>query len=126
LIAVGADGAMGAAATGRERQGIEMSDVQDTGRVPVDTTPGAAGTVPGGEATADPDEQVMDLLAEHVPLALLVDLITPEGPASADILRTEGMPDDAWWEAEENEAVAARTDGAPGTGTGGDRAEPAP
>ena len=43
-------------------------------------------------------EDVMELLAEHVPLALLVDLVTPQGPASADILRAEGMPDDAWWE----------------------------
>jgi hypothetical protein len=40
----------------------------------------------------------MDLLADHVPLALLMDLVTPDGPPSAEILRDEGMPDDAWWE----------------------------
>lgn len=67
-----------------------MSDVPETEPPTVGATPGAE---PEGE-------QVMDLLAGHVPLALLVDLITPEGPASADILRTEGMPDDAWWEPE--------------------------
>ena len=55
--------------------------------------------------TAAPEgEQVMDLLAEHVPLALLVDLITPECPASADILRAEGRPDDAWWEPDDHVA----------------------
>ena len=91
-----------------------MSDVPET-----DPTAAAA---PGAEA----DEQVMDLLAEHVPLALLVDLITPEGPASADILRTEGMPDDAWWEAEDDDAVAAEGDAATGTGTDGRPGEPAP
>ncbi len=53
----------------------------------------------GGPAPSQPDtEQVMDLLADHVPLALLMDLVTPDGPPSADILRAEGMPDDAWWE----------------------------
>ena len=38
-----------------------------------------------------------DLLAEHVPLALIVDLVTPEA-TSAEILESEGLPDDAWWE----------------------------
>ena len=68
-----------------------MSDVPET-------EPTMSGPTPGAEPEG---EQVMDLLAGHVPLALLVDLITPEGPASADILRTEGMPDDAWWEPED-------------------------
>ena len=62
---------------------------------PPEPSPGATPDAPG---SADEGEQVMDLLAEHVPLALLVDLITPEGPASDDILRAEGLPDDAWWE----------------------------
>jgi hypothetical protein len=92
----------------------------------VNDVPDADRTVPAGEATPEPTtaepatvepvapadevtpqanpEQVMDLLADHVPLALLVDLVTPEGPASADILRDEGMPDDAWWEPEANPA----------------------
>jgi hypothetical protein len=66
----------------------------------VTDVPDADPTARTGEPTTahrDP-EQVMDLLADHVPLALLMDLVTPEGPASADILRAEGMPDDAWWE----------------------------
>ncbi len=56
--------------------------------------------VPEGDPTgaAEPTEEVMDLLAEHVPLALLLDLAIPEGPASADLLQSEGMPDDAWWD----------------------------
>ena len=44
------------------------------------------------------DKRVMDLLHEHVPLALLCDLTQPAGPASAEILEIEGAPDDAWWE----------------------------
>ncbi|KQY44495.1 hypothetical protein [Cellulomonas sp. Root137] len=42
-------------------------------------------------------QPVRDLLAEHVPLALIVDLVTPEA-TSAEILEAEGLPDDAWWE----------------------------
>ncbi|HEY0189364.1 MAG TPA: hypothetical protein VGC67_17905 [Cellulomonas sp.] len=40
---------------------------------------------------------VMDLLAEHVPLALLADLAETK-PRSAAILADEGLPADAWWE----------------------------
>ena len=43
------------------------------------------------------DSEVMDLLQEHVPLALLCDLSTPEGPHSAEILAEEGQPTDTWW-----------------------------
>lgn len=53
---------------------------------------------------------VMDLLAEHVPLALLADLAAPDGPVSQAILETEGMPDDPWWEGDDRTAPA--TDGA--------------
>ena len=42
-------------------------------------------------------QAVRDLLAEHVPLALIVDLATPE-VTSSEILEAEGLPDDAWWE----------------------------
>lgn len=45
--------------------------------------------------TQEPD--VMDLLQEHVPLALLCDLSTPDGPHSAEILAEEGQPTDTWW-----------------------------
>ncbi len=49
---------------------------------------------------ADPASSVMQLLAEGVPLTLLADLVAPDGPASQVILETEGLPDDAWWEAD--------------------------
>ena len=77
-------------------------------------------TTAGGEHET---EDVMELLAEHVPLALLVDLVTPEGPASAEILRAEGMPQDAWWEA--GDGVEPAPDGAdqPVPATGQDVAE---
>ena len=42
-------------------------------------------------------QHVLDLLAEHVPLALIVDLATPEA-TSAEILEAEGLPDQEWWE----------------------------
>ncbi len=45
----------------------------------------------------DGSDEVMDLLQEHVPLALLCDLSTPEGPHSAEILEEEGQPTDTWW-----------------------------
>jgi hypothetical protein len=39
----------------------------------------------------------MELLEEHVPLSLLMDLVAPTGPDSQDILDTEGAPEQAWW-----------------------------
>lgn len=45
-------------------------------------------------------QPVRDLLAEHVPLALIVDLVTPEA-TSAEILESEGLPEDSWWEKDE-------------------------
>ena len=44
------------------------------------------------------DEAVMSMLHEHVPLSLLCDLTSPEGPESAEILAEEGEPEDRWWE----------------------------
>lgn len=84
----------------------------------------SAGTTPGVAAmddethTAVQDERgagddatgvVMDLLAEHVPLTLLADLAVAE-PRSDAILAAEGLPEDAWWEGDEEpdgEAPAA-------------------
>jgi len=43
------------------------------------------------------ESEVMDLLQDHVPLALLCDLSAPEGPHSAEILAEEGLPTDTWW-----------------------------
>lgn len=41
--------------------------------------------------------EVMGLLSEHVPLALLADLALPTGPESPAILEEEGLPDVEWW-----------------------------
>ena len=46
---------------------------------------------------ADADRHVMELLSEHVPLSLLLDLTSPEGPASEEILQSEGVPENSWW-----------------------------
>ncbi len=50
-----------------------------------------------GAAADDEDRQVMGLLSEHVPLSLIVDLSSPEGPSSEEIFETEGVPADSWW-----------------------------
>jgi len=60
---------------------------------PVDATAEGAGTVLG----VDPAQHAQELLAEHVPLALLADLLVPTGDTSADILAAEGLPDEPWW-----------------------------
>jgi hypothetical protein len=44
------------------------------------------------------DENVMTLLHDHVPLALLCDLTVPDGPPSTEILAEEGEPVTRWWE----------------------------
>lgn len=56
---------------------------------------------PAVEEQAPAQDPVMGLLHGHVPLTLLADLA--ELPCEQDagshaILRTEGEPDDAWWE----------------------------
>ncbi len=70
------------------------------------------GSVPRDEdavTAAEPDDEVthaveqasaevMALLSEHVPLALLADLAEPAGPSSPAILEDEGLPEVAWWE----------------------------
>ncbi|WP_199423946.1 hypothetical protein [Actinotalea solisilvae] len=49
--------------------------------------------------------EVMSLLAEGVPLTLLADLVNPDGPASPAILEDEGLPEVAWWDAEDEGAT---------------------
>lgn len=66
--------------------------------------------VPADLVDHDASQEVMSLLSEHVPLALLADLAIPEGPASPQILSEEGLPDVAWWEGGES---ADAEDGAP-------------
>jgi hypothetical protein len=108
------------------QQGDPVNDVPDADRtVPGDEAAPAVEATPAAEvepaAAADDaapqaaPEQVMDLLADHVPLALLMDLVTPDGPSSAEILQSEGLPDDAWWEPEDGTEEPA--DPAPGDGS---------
>ena len=47
---------------------------------------------------SDEESPVMELLSEHVPLSLIIDLSAPAGPDSEQILDEEGEPEDAWWE----------------------------
>lgn len=59
-----------------------------------------ARAVPPVPPTGEEQSRVaQELLAEHVPLALLVDLVAPV-VSSEEILETEGLPEETWWEAE--------------------------
>lgn len=49
-----------------------------------------------GEQDQATDQVVMDLLHDHVPLTLLVDLV--DAPASEQVLMEEGLPEEPWWE----------------------------
>lgn len=49
-------------------------------------------------ASPDDESPVMEMLGEHVPLSLIMDLSAPAGPDSESILDDEGQPEDAWWE----------------------------
>ena len=69
--------------------------------------------VPGGEidlslVDLDPAHHTQELLEEHVPLTLLVDLLTPTGDTSRELLEAEGLPEESWWAEPEG-------DGAPST-----------
>ncbi|UZN04698.1 hypothetical protein [Cellulomonas sp. S1-8] len=75
-----------------------------------------ADTPPALPTDADPDadqdaeavRHAEELLAEHVPLTLLVDLLRPSGETSDELLAAEGLPEDRWWE----QPTEADTDGA--------------
>ena len=67
-----------------------------------ETRPQDQGTLTDAEQSddavrTDADHHVMELLSDHVPLSLLVDLTSPEGPASEEILEAEGVPENSWW-----------------------------
>lgn len=79
----------------------------ETSSEPHGTDGGAA------EAAPTPDDHVMGLLSEHVPLSLIVDLSSPEGPDSAEILTEEGEPEDDWWGVSGDGSVAQDDDTAP-------------
>ena len=53
----------------------------------------AAAESAGARAEEVATAEMMDLLHEHVPLALLADLADPAGPASPEILQEEGLPE---------------------------------
>ncbi|GAA0297730.1 hypothetical protein [Kineococcus aurantiacus] len=42
-------------------------------------------------------EPVMEMLSEHIPLSLIMDMVSPDGPHSAELLAAEGLPDQEWW-----------------------------
>ncbi|WP_432562229.1 hypothetical protein [Kineococcus sp. SYSU DK003] len=42
-------------------------------------------------------EPVMEMLSEHIPLSLIMDMASPDGPRSAELLESEGCPDEEWW-----------------------------
>ena len=42
-------------------------------------------------------EPVMEMLSEHIPLSLIMDMASPDGPHSAELLESEGCPDQEWW-----------------------------
>ncbi len=59
-------------------------------------------TTQAADQTASSDEPGMndpalELLKEHVPLSLIVDLTDPTGPDSKQILNDEGLPEQQWW-----------------------------
>ncbi|MGN6303129.1 MAG: hypothetical protein ACTHN8_18775 [Angustibacter sp.] len=65
----------------------EPTDRPDDGPDAVDET-----------TTDEVTEATKELLEEHVPLSLIMDLTAPDGPHSKEILDAEGAPEQAWWE----------------------------
>lgn len=77
--------------------------------VPHDVAAGAGDDVPDGPLVdEDAARQAEDLLAEHVPLTLLVDLVAPV-VTSADLVDEEGLPATPWWR--QGPAGPSSTDG---------------
>lgn len=58
-------------------------------------------------ADVEAAQHTRELLAEHVPLALLVDLVGAQPPSSEELLATEGLPEEEWWEPTDGEDPAA-------------------
>jgi hypothetical protein len=48
-------------------------------------------------ALKEPAHSVLELLGEHVPLSLIIDLTSPDGPDSQNIMDVEGAPEQDWW-----------------------------
>ncbi len=60
-------------------------------------TPIADACPASAPAAVAPDDTVMLLLHQGVPISLLLDLTMP-APRSHEIFTEEGAPEDAWWE----------------------------
>ena len=80
----------------------------------------ASGVDSGPPTTAEND--LMGLLAEHVPLALLADLVVASGPPSTEILQSEGLPDVPWWEKPDGDRRNPNVDGTQESGDDADGA----
>lgn len=74
----------------------EPPDAGDAPGPHPDPAPGTTDPEGGSEERAS--AEMMRLLNEHVPLALLADLAERDGPPSPVILENEGLPEVAWWE----------------------------
>ncbi len=72
--------------------------IPDDSEAAMDVEQSAEPTPPTPLSGKRASAEVMSLLGEHVPLALLADLAEPSGPQSPAILEDEGLPDVAWWE----------------------------
>lgn len=89
--------------------------VQGTGAGAVDEPDqGVTAASPDDAPVVDVEaaQQAQELLAEHVPLTLLVDLLTPTGESSAQIMAEEGVPEEQWWEGEDGTPPPADPAGA--------------
>ena len=75
----------------------DSQDSQDT-QAASDGVDGVSTGEATDEATDEATEQTKELLEEHVPLSLIMDLTAPDGPHSQEILDAEGAPEQAWWE----------------------------
>ena len=73
-------------------------DAREDGARGTDATHDGSGDDPVAATGVDPAMHAQELLAEHVPLALIADLLTPTGDTSAEILEAEGLPEESWWE----------------------------
>ena len=71
-----------------------------------------------GDPPTTAQSDLMGLLAEHVPLALLADLVVASGPPSTEILQSEGLPDVPWWEKPDGDRRDPNRDGTQESGDG--------
>lgn len=85
-----------------DEQAVAPTPEQETDQVP-------DGEIDLSAVDLDPGHHTQELLEEHVPLTLLVDLLAPTGDTSRELLEAEGLPEETWWD-EESEGDDA-TDG---------------